>query len=156
MLLRAALTLLLLLPAAATAQELDQAVSALVRISGTRGGTPVRGSGFVVGLERDKAVIVTASHVIEGVDQLTVSFAADTSESFPAGGVYGMDAGNPRGLAVFQVRGALPSGVTVLGFDSESRPAHGAALFLLGFPQRGRSGRARSSVGCRAVTGPCC
>jgi hypothetical protein len=38
----------------------------VVRISGTRGGTPVRGSGFVVGLDRDKATIVTASHVIEG------------------------------------------------------------------------------------------
>ena len=54
MLTRTALALLLLFPATASAQDLDTAVSAVVRISGTRGATPVRGTGFVVGLERDK------------------------------------------------------------------------------------------------------
>jgi hypothetical protein len=131
---RATLTLLLLLPTAASAQELDTALSALVRISGTRNETPVRGSGFVVGLDGGQATIVTASHVIEGVQQLEVTFAADLARSFPAGAVLGIDAGNPRGLAAFQVRGA-PVGVTPLKLDLESWPGHGEALFLLGFPQ---------------------
>jgi Sulfatase-modifying factor enzyme 1 len=131
---RTALALLLLLSAAASAQELDTALSALVRISGTRGDTPVRGSGFVIALDCDKATIVTASHVIERVQQIEVTFAADLARSFPAGAVLGIDAGNPRGLAAFQVRGA-PAGVTSLRFDVESWPRLGEALFLLGFPQ---------------------
>ncbi|HYO15457.1 MAG TPA: SUMF1/EgtB/PvdO family nonheme iron enzyme [Thermoanaerobaculia bacterium] len=133
MLLRTALALLLLLPAAASAQDLDAALFAVVRISGTRGDTPVRGSGFVIDLDRDKATIVTASHVVEGVQQLEVTFAADPTEPFPADLVLGMDAGSPNGLAVFQVRGALPVGVATLSFEVGSRPGVGDALFLLGF-----------------------
>ncbi len=146
MLTRPVLALLLLLPAAASAQELDTALSAVVRISGTRSGTPVRGSGFVVDLVRDKATIVTASHVIEGVQQIEVSFAVDPTESFPAGIVLGMESGNPRGLAVFQVRGALPAGVTALSLEVESRPRPGDALFLLGFPQMEREPRTTQRV----------
>jgi formylglycine-generating enzyme required for sulfatase activity len=134
---RAALALLLFLSAAASAQELEKIVSAVVRISGTRGGAPVRGSGFVVGLERDKATIVTASHVIEGVQHLEVIFAADPTERFPADVMLGMDADDPNGLAAFQVRGALPAGVTILTFEVESRPHRGDELFLVGFPQMG-------------------
>jgi formylglycine-generating enzyme required for sulfatase activity len=135
MLTRTALALLLLLPSAASAQELDTAVSAVVRISGMRDGTPVRGSGFVVGLDRDKATIVTASHVIEGLQQIEVTFAVNTTEHFSVDGVLGMDTGSPNGLAAFQVRGALPAGVTTLSFETESRPSYGAELFLVGFPQ---------------------
>src|SRR5437763_13872646 len=97
-----ALALLLLLPAAASTQRLDEARAALVRISGTRGGTPVRGSGFVINLENGRATIVTASHVIEGVEGLEVSFAVDATAPRPAGTVLGMDSGNPRGLAAFR------------------------------------------------------
>ncbi|HYO15456.1 MAG TPA: SUMF1/EgtB/PvdO family nonheme iron enzyme [Thermoanaerobaculia bacterium] len=146
MLNRAALALLLLLPAAASAQDLDMALSAVVRISGTRGGTPVRGSGFVVSLDRDKATIVTAAHVVEGAQQLEVAFATDLTESFLAAGVLGMDAGSPNGLAAFQVRGALPEGVTTLSFDVESRPGLGEALFLLGFPEMAPAPRTTQRV----------
>jgi hypothetical protein len=136
MLVRTAFALLLLLPAAAATQELDPAVSAVVRISGTRGGTPVRGTGFVVGLDRDKATIVTASHVIEGVQQLEVTFAANlTTEIFPAGRILGLDAGNPHGLAAFQIRGELPAGVTILSFEAENQPRQGDEVFLVGFPE---------------------
>ena len=139
MLTRTVLTLLLLLPSAVSAQELDKAVSAVVRISGMRDGTPVRGSGFVVGLDRDKATIVTASHVIEGVQQLEVTFAIDRTESFPIGTVLGKEFANQRGLAVFQVRGALPAGMATLSFDTESQILRGEELFLLGFPQRAKA-----------------
>lgn len=134
MLTRTALALLLLLSPAASAQDLDTALSALVRISGTRSETLVRGSGFVVALDRGKATILTASHVIEGVQQLELAFAADLTRTFPVGTVLGLDAGNPRGLAAVQVLGA-PAGVTPLSFEIERRPRLGEALFLLGFPQ---------------------
>lgn len=135
MLIRAALALLLLLPAAASAQGPDTAVSALVRISGTRGGAPVRGSGFVVGLDDNKATVVTASHVIEGLQKIEVTFAAQPTLSFPVGSVLGLDPGSPNGLAVFEVRGALPPGVTTLSLEIENRPRVGETLLLLGFPQ---------------------
>ena len=141
-----ALALLLLLEPAAFAQELDTALSAVVRISGTRGDTPVRGSGFVVGLDRDKATIVTASHVIEGVQQLEVTFAADLAERFPAGVMLGMETGSPHGLAVFQVRGQLPAGVTALSVDAEKRPRLGEALFLVGFPEMAQAPRTAQRV----------
>lgn len=128
------LALLLLLAPAAPAQDLNTALSAVVRISGTRGGTPVRGSGFVIGRDRDKATIVTASHVIEGAQQLEITFAADLTEGFPAGRVLGIDSGNPRGLAVFQVRGNLPPGVTALSFETTARLQRGDEVFVLGFP----------------------
>jgi formylglycine-generating enzyme required for sulfatase activity len=131
MLSRTALALLLLAPAAASAQGLDTAVSAVVRISGTRGDTPVRGSGFVVGLDADKATIITASHVVEGVQQLEVRFAADPSDRFPVDALLDVDAG----LAVFQVRGVLPAEVTTLSFEVESDPRVGEASFLLGFSE---------------------
>jgi S1-C subfamily serine protease len=146
MLIRPALALLLLLPTTAAAQDLDTALSAMVRISGTRDDTPVRGSGFVVGLDGDKATIVTASHVIEGAQQLEVNFAADLAERFPAGAVLGMEAGNPRGLAVFQVRGALPANVTSLSFEVERGPRIGDALFLLGFPEMAPAPRTAQRV----------
>jgi hypothetical protein len=142
MLIRIVLILLLLLPSSAAPQEIATAISAMVRISGTRGDAPVRGSGFVVGREHDRVTIVTASHVIQGVQHIEVAFAADATQSFPAGSVLGMDADSPNGLAVFQVRGAVPEGVTTLSFEGEKRPHPGESVFLLGFPQRERAPRA--------------
>ncbi len=159
MMIRTAILLLLLLPAAGFPQDLDTAASAVVQISGTRNGATVRGSGFVVGLDRDKktvsagrsgsnvaitvgddkAMIVTVSHVIAGLENIQVTFAADLTESFPAEGFLRMDAESPKGPAVLQVHGALPAGVTVLSFESEKRPRLGEALYLLGFPQMATS-----------------
>ena len=135
MLIRKVATPLLLLFASACMQRLDLAVPALVRISGTRGGTSIRGTGFIVGLDRGKATIATASHVIENVQELEVTFAVNPALSFPAGAVLGLDAGSPNGLAAFQVSGELPEGATALSFDVGRTPQLGEALFLLGFPQ---------------------
>jgi hypothetical protein len=100
-----------------------------------RGGTPVRGSGFVVGLGLDRATIVTASHVIEGMQQLEVIFAVASTERFTADAILGIETDNPNGLAALQVRGALPAGIIALSFEVASRPHLGEELFLLGFPQ---------------------
>lgn len=135
MLIRLSLVLLLLFAPVASAQDLDAALSALVKISGTRNETPVRGSGFVIGLDGDKATIVTASHVIEGAREIEVTFAVDRTQSFPAGAVLGMETGNPRGLAVFQVRGALPAGLAPLSFETETPLQRGENVFLFGFPE---------------------
>ncbi len=130
----------LLLPAGAPAQDVDHALASAVRISGTRHGTPVRGSGFAVAVARDVATLVTASHVIEGA-RFEVAFAASATERFAvdAADVLGMESGNPNGLAVFQVRGAIPRGVTALTFNIESPPPTAEELLLVGFPNRSRT-----------------
>ena len=103
-----------------------------------RNGTSVRGTGFVIVLDRDRATILTASHVIEGVQELKATFSGDAT-SFPVGTVLGMESGNPRGLAVFEIRGALPAGLTALSFDAEVQPQRGEDLFVVGFPQMAKS-----------------
>jgi len=128
------LGLLALGAASVPAQEVDTARAAVVKISGTRGGTPVRGSGFVVSKNRNVATIVTASHVIQGAE-FEVRFAAAPTERFPVDAVLGMEAGNPNGLAVLQVRGAIPPGVETLSFDVENRPRADERLVLIGYPQ---------------------
>ena len=131
------LTCLLHLAAAAAAQDVAAALASVVRISGTRGETPVRGSGFVVAVSGGVATVVTASHVIEGA-RFEVAFAAAT-DRFPvdAADVLGMDRGPD--LAVFLVRGAIPAGVASLDFDVESRPRAAESLLLVGFPQSSRT-----------------
>jgi formylglycine-generating enzyme required for sulfatase activity len=124
---------LLTLPAAA--QSVEAATGALVRIAGTREDIPVRGSGFVVAVEGDTATIVTASHVIEGVQDLRVTFAADLTESHAAE-FYDMEAQDPNGLAVVRVRGKLPKALTWLLLDDARRLERGEEVILLGFPER--------------------
>lgn len=103
-----AICLTLLTAAKASAQEVEPLLDAVVRISGTRGETPVRGSGFVVARSGDTATVVTASHVIEGV-QFEVVFASSFDDRFPVdrADVLAMEIGDPNGLAVFRVRGSI-------------------------------------------------
>lgn len=54
--------LLFVLPAESSAQDVESVLASVVRISGTRGGTTIRGSGFVVDPQGDVATIVTAAH----------------------------------------------------------------------------------------------
>jgi formylglycine-generating enzyme required for sulfatase activity len=144
------LGLTLSLPPSAVAQELVSPQAGVVKITGLREGTPVQGSGFVVSLDRDKAVVMTASHVIEGVQSIEVTFGADPSEPFAAQ-TLGAEFGNSRGLAVLQVRGALPAGITPLTFETEAHPEPGEDLIVLGFPNR----QARSPLTLRrSFAGP--
>ncbi len=134
------LSFLLLLPASATAQDAGPSLASLVRISGTRNGTPMGGSGFVVAVGRDVATIVTASHVIEGA-RFQVAFAASITDRFAVdrADILEMESGDPNGLAIFQVRGRLPQAVAALAFDAGSRLQAAESLLLVGFPQRSRT-----------------
>ncbi|NJL29592.1 MAG: SUMF1/EgtB/PvdO family nonheme iron enzyme [Thermoanaerobaculia bacterium] len=73
--------------------------------------------------------------MIEGLSQIEVTFAADVSERFPADPPLGSDSENRNGLAVFQVRGAIPREVRSLSFDNDAQLQRGEDLFLLGFPE---------------------
>jgi sulfatase modifying factor 1 len=130
----ALIPLLLLLASPAAAQDVEPALAAVVRISGTRHETPVRGSGFVVALDADTATIVTASHVVQGTRFEVVFSTSD--ESFSDVRVLDMEVDNPNGLAVLKLRGRIPDDVGVLEIDAATSPRAGESLFLVGFPQR--------------------
>ena len=134
------------------AQGIEQALSSVVRITGVRGGgtaegTAVRGSGFVVGVERGLAVVVTSSHVIEGA-KFEVAFAIDPSRSFaiPPADVIKIETQNINGLAVFRVRGALPAQLRPLGLITGEGPPIGTSFFLVGFPEMATTPRTVSRV----------
>ena len=131
------LVFLLLLVPAASAQEVEWALAAAVSVLALRNNSPVRGSGFVVALEPSVATVVTAAHVIEGA-RFEVMFATSATERFPVQNVdiLAMESGDSKGLAVFQVRGALPDGITVLTFDVEPRLQAAESLLLVGFSHR--------------------
>jgi hypothetical protein len=124
-------------PAPLGAQRVEEALDSVVRIMGTRGGgTPVRGSGFVVSLDQGTAIVVTSSHVIEGL-QFEVTFSVDASRSHtvsPAD-IIKIETQNINGLAAFRVRGPLPSQVRALPMASGDGPGIGTSLFLVGYPQ---------------------
>ncbi len=129
----AVVALLLLLTTTASVQEIDLAMHSVVRISGLLDGASMHGSGFVVGLDGDEATIVTAAHVIEGLQQVEVTFAAAPARSFPYVDVH-MEGGSARGLAMFRVRG-VPAAVSALSFEADAELQRGEDLLLLGFPQ---------------------
>ena len=132
--------LMLALSPTVAAVEIESAVASAVSIFADREGARARGSGFVVVVGNGAAVVVTASHVIEGA-RVEVVFAASATERFEVDGtdILGMEGGNPNGLAVFVVRGALPDGVTALSFDVETALQWNEDLLLIGFPQGART-----------------
>lgn len=101
----------------ATAQgieELQQGVVKVVATEASDGQTKTkRGSGFIIELYPDAAIIVTAAHVVEGQDiHLSVEFSVRGDAGFPAQ-VKRMRGGDPRGLAVLLVKHP-PAGLLAL------------------------------------------
>lgn len=134
------------------------ALSAFVRIDGTVQVTPCQGSGFVVGLDRGVATIVTASHVIEGAMQFQVTFNADSLRPFPISNMVKLEARNQNGLAVFVVQGEWPSGVRPLQLaQADARLAVGDSAFLIGYPAMASTPRTltRSGLGRGGIRYAC-
>jgi hypothetical protein len=119
------------------AQGLDEAsLNAMVQIVATRNGDTVRGSGFIIALDRERSIatILTSAHVIEGTIFQAI-FSADSVQSPRPTDVVGIDSDNRNGLAVFRVR-AAPPGATVLEIakPGEPGPRPGQWLTLVGYP----------------------
>lgn len=118
--LAASLTLTLSAVFILTAQDCDEQCSSIVKITTPSG----QGSGVVVALESDAAVVLTLSHVIKNADRYTVVFAGDATRGSHSvvhqEAFLGWDLANETfGLAAFRVRirGGIPTGVraAVLG-----------------------------------------
>jgi len=119
-------------------QEFENKVlNAMVQIVATRDGETLRGSGFIVSLDRERSIayVLTSSHVIEGA-RFEATFAADLSQSSVPTEVIGLEAENRNGLAVFRVRSAVPPGAISLDIagrnDLGPQPAQN--LTLVGYP----------------------
>lgn len=125
---------LISLAAATSAQELEEAKKAVVKITSQAEGQNRIGTGFIARLDTDAAYIVTASHVIEGDSKPQVCFYPDVQTCRPAT-VIGSEGDLPRGLALIRVTGLLPSGLSHLGIDATFDLQSGEQVTIIGFPR---------------------
>jgi hypothetical protein len=109
----------------------------VVRITATRAEDGVAktktGSGFIVDLYPDAAIVVTASHVVENTDKIAVQFAVRGDVTFVAE-VKRMRGADPRGLAVLAVKNP-PSGLIALKLSSDGQVKLADDVVALGFPR---------------------
>jgi S1-C subfamily serine protease len=103
------------------AQDVEALRSGVVKIVATRveeGMAKTKtGTGFIVDLYPDAAIIVTASHVVENTDKIAVQFSVRGDVTFSAE-VKRMRGADPRGLAVLAVKNP-PSGLATLSLSNK-------------------------------------
>lgn len=128
--------LLLSFPAPLRALAIDEIKTGVVKISAHVNGKTKIGTGFIVNIEPGVAHIVTASHVVEGADELYVAFFTQPYNLFMTKTI-GLEGGDPRGLAALQVVGFIPSNVYALNFDRSVTVGDGEIVKTVGFPQMG-------------------
>src|SRR5262245_22542017 len=88
---------MLALAGAANGQEIEDLKKGVVKITATVEGKTKAGTGFIVQLEKDKAYIVTAAHVIEGDAEPQVAFFPRATQ-FVKARVLGIEGGKEHGL----------------------------------------------------------
>jgi hypothetical protein len=119
------------------AQDLEALRSGVVKIVATRleeGITKTKtGTGFIVDLYPDAAIIVTASHVVENTDKIAVQFSVRGDVTFSAE-VKRMRGADPRGLAVLAVKNP-PPGLVTLNLSSDGPVKLTDDVMALGFPR---------------------
>jgi len=128
--------LILSFPTPLSALTIDEIKIGVVKISAHVDGKTKIGTGFIVNLKPGVAYIVTASHVVEGADELYVAFFTQPHNLFMAKNI-GLEGGDPRGLAALQVVGLIPSSVGALNFNRSVTVREGEIVKTVGFPQMG-------------------
>jgi len=91
------------------------------------------GTGIIVRLEKKEAYIVTASHVIEGAQNLQVVFFTDPNNKFSAREL-GTEGGEGQGVAVLCVEGMIPEDLLVLTLDRYAEIVVNEEVSFIGFP----------------------
>lgn len=119
------------------AQDVEALRSGVVKIVATRVeegmGKTKTGTGFIVDLYPDAAIIVTASHVVEDTDKIAVQFSVRGDVTFSAE-VKRMRGADPRGLAVLAVKNP-PTGLVTLNFSNDGQVTLTDDVTALGFPR---------------------
>lgn len=122
-------------PTPLRALGIDAIKTDVVKISAHVDGKTKIGTGFIVDIESGVAYIVTASHVVEGAD-VYVAFFTQPYNLLKAKTIR-LEGGDPRGLAVLQVVGFIPSDVRALNFDRCITVGGGEIVKTVGFPRMG-------------------
>ena len=126
--------LLVFAAAPASAQEIDDLKSGIVKISAQQSGMGRVGTGFIVRLQADAAFIVTAAHVVEGDPHPRVAFFPQANQDYQAD-ILGIEGGDPRGVAALIVKDPrLPSGLRAFTVSSNVNVRGGEPIKVIGFP----------------------
>src|SRR5262245_39827912 len=131
--------------ARAPVQGVESFLSAMVQIVATRNGETLRGSGFIVALDKERgiATVATSAHVVEGA-KFEAILSVDPAQPLPTE-IVNLEAENRNGLALFRVRN-VPATATareVAGWGTPApRPAQ--SLTLIGYPNTSSTPLARS------------
>ncbi len=118
------------------AQTLNMLKTGVVKIKAQTLGKQKIGTGFIVQLTKDKAYIVTASHVVSGDKHPQVEFFTQKNITVSTT-VVGLESGELRGLAVLLVSGKenLPAGISALSLDPSAYVEGGDEVVVIGFPR---------------------
>jgi S1-C subfamily serine protease len=123
-------------PSQTWAQDISQVKKGVVKITAQVEGTRRIGTGFVVGLEKDAAYIVTAAHVIEGDPKPSVTFFSQQETPYP-GTIRNIEGGEELGLALLMVKAQadLLAKVTMLPLNVNAQLSGGEDVLTIGSPR---------------------
>ncbi len=106
--------------------DIESLLPGIVKIVAS-GAAAKTGTGFVVARTKSDTYIVTAAHVVEGADRISVFFYDRPSKAIP-GTASHIQASDPRGLALVTVSGPVPPSVTPLALASDVRMSRGESV----------------------------
>jgi formylglycine-generating enzyme required for sulfatase activity len=89
------------------------------------------GAGFVIARTSNVIYIVTAAHVVERADKISVQFFSPESTPVSARTRH-VEAGNPQGMALLEVSGPVPPDVQALPLANESTFSGGESVTAIG------------------------
>lgn len=112
-------------------RDKDQIKKSVVKITSQNN----QGTGFIVGLMRDTAYILTVSHVVANSPTPNIEFFGQTRE-FKAR-VLEIEGQQENGFALLVVTGSIPSEAIPLHVDNKFDLKPGDSVFTFGFPRSG-------------------
>jgi hypothetical protein len=125
---------LLLISMDVAAQNIDLLRQGVVKVVASGSGQSQTAAGFIVRAEERAVFIATASHVVEGADQIGIEFF-DERRLYPAR-VLGMEGGDKeRGLAALIVENDVPANVVALTINRDLDVRAGEPVTMIGFPR---------------------
>ncbi len=118
----------------ARAQDIAALQSSIVRVVAIAEGKRKTGAGFIVRLQKDRAFIATAAHVVEGAEQVEVEFFAERNRFVPAR-IVGIEGNDPNGVAALVIPSTPPATAKQLTLNSQLPVRAGDPIVTIGFPQ---------------------
>ena len=120
--------------------DLESLKKGVVKVTAQFSKSRKVGTGFIAGQGQKYLYVVTASHVVEQEmevpEAIMVTFFTGQEEPLPAR-VVKKEGGDPRGLALLKVGGAVPEDIQILEWDNQSQLQGGEEVLLIGFPRIG-------------------